>query len=57
MARASRTTAPRDPNAPPSLEDTDAQLAALESERQGYAARGLDDRVAQVDAEIDRLRS
>ncbi len=57
MARASRTTTPRDPNAPPSLEDTDAQIAALERERQGYADRGLDDRAAQVDAEIDRLRS
>jgi len=32
-------------------------LAALETERTGYVARGLDDRVAQVDAEIKRVKA
>ncbi|MER6956013.1 hypothetical protein [Streptomyces sp. NPDC000618] len=34
----------------------DNMLAALKRERAGYVSRGLDDRVAQVDEEIARLR-
>ncbi|GGZ80269.1 hypothetical protein ACFOOM_07595 [Streptomyces echinoruber] len=34
----------------------DQQIAALKRERAGYVARGLKDRVAQVDKEIARLR-
>lgn len=30
-------------------------LSALAREREGYLARGLEDRVAAVDAEIERL--
>jgi len=30
---------------------------ALQIEREGYARRGLDDRVAQVDAEIERVNA
>lgn len=33
----------------------EALAAALLEERRGYVARGLDDRVAQVDAELARL--
>lgn len=32
-----------------------AHIAALITERQGYAARGLEDRVAAVDAELERI--
>ena len=32
-----------------------ARRAALQAERDGYVARGLDDRVAAVDHELDRL--
>lgn len=32
---------------------TSPQIAALLTEREGYARRGLDDRVAQVDAQLD----
>ena len=31
-------------------------LEALAEERRGYVQRGLDDRIAQVDAEIARIR-
>ncbi|MFI5955817.1 hypothetical protein [Cryptosporangium sp. NPDC051539] len=37
----------------PTAEET--HIAALLEERRGYVARGLDDRVAQVDAELQRL--
>lgn len=33
----------------------DAVVAGLLTEREGYIARGLDDRVAAVDAELKRL--
>ena len=36
-------------------EQVAAKRAALEAEREGYIARGLDDRVAAVDHELDRL--
>jgi hypothetical protein len=32
-----------------------ATIAGLLEERRGYVARGLDDRVAQVDAELRRI--
>ncbi len=31
-------------------------ITALEAERNGYVLRGLDDRVAQVDSQIDYYR-
>jgi hypothetical protein len=34
---------------------TRSLLDALANERRGYVARGLDDRAAQVDAQINRL--
>lgn len=34
----------------------EALIEALERERAGYVARGLDDRAAAVDAELARLR-
>lgn len=37
------------------MASTDSMLAALKRERAGYVARGLDDRVAQVDEQIGRL--
>lgn len=36
-------------------EQIEAQLAALRRERAGYIARGLDDRVRDVDEQIARL--
>jgi hypothetical protein len=33
-------------------EKQEAELAALQVERSGYVARGLDDRVSQVDEQI-----
>jgi hypothetical protein len=35
--------------------DTDPYVVALVRERAGYVVRGLDDRVAAVDAELARL--
>lgn len=34
---------------------SDSMIAALLREREGYAARGMDDRVAQVDAQLEAL--
>lgn len=34
---------------------TDALIAALRAERQGYVLRGLADRVAEVDAQLEQL--
>ena len=36
-------------------EDEKATIASLLEERRGYALRGLDDRVAQVDAQLKAL--
>lgn len=41
-------TPPEDPN-------RESVIAALRRERTGYVSRGLDDRVAGVDAELKRL--
>ncbi len=37
------------------MASNDNMLAALKRERAGYVARGMDDRVAQVDEQIARL--
>lgn len=38
-----------------SKEQDQAKIAALLEEKRGYVVRGLDDRVAAVDAELGRL--
>ena len=49
------TTAPGAPDAPATeAEKSAAELGALMRERSGYVARGLSERVSQVDAEITK---